>query len=253
VTVTAVVLSYWPKRVGNVSLIVKGLYEGTMTPDKTLVVLQGHNAMTHLHETDDWWFDGRVEVIRTPANFHTRAKFVLALLELADWYLLMDDDTGVGPDTVRYLVDYEKGPMTREGFIDDWVTGYWGVTCTAQGSFMSGTIHQPGHLQAPLKVDGFHGRAIFCNHASLARMFGHEPYLRSDETGNLVFPHEGDDIIIGLDGNGWLVPMRGDECFTDLPEHGQALQYNTEAAEGEEHYFAMRDRFTKHVLERLGR
>jgi hypothetical protein len=252
VTVTAVVLSYWPARFPNVSTIVRDLHTATMPPDKTLVVLQGHNAMAHIRETDDWWFDGRVEVVRTPANFRTRAKFVAALLHLADWYLLMDDDTSVNPLTVEHLVGYDKTSMTEDILVDDWCTGYWGVTLAGR-SFMGGTIHQPNHLLAPMRVDGFHGRVIFCNHASLSRMFGGELYLRSDYEGNIVFPHEGDDIILGLDGNGWLVPMRGDEWFKDLDQYGQALQFDTEAVEGEEHYYALRDRFTAHVLDRLKR
>jgi len=251
--VTAVVLSYWPKRADNVVTIVNDLYAGTMAPAKTLVVLQGHNAMHHLRVTEDWWFDGRVEVLRSAANFRTRAKFVVAFLELAEWYLLMDDDTSVGTETIEYLVNYDKTSMTSCGMMPDWCTGYWGVTLTPEGSFMSGTIHQPSVIPGPLKVDGFHGRAIFCNHDALCRMFGHELWLRSDEDGAMVFPHEGDDILIGLDGNGWLVPMRGAQCFTDLPEGGEALQYNTEAEPDGEHYFALRDRFTRHVLDRLGK
>ena len=83
-------------------------------------------------------------------------------------------------------------------------------------------------------------------------MFAEELRLRKDSAGKMVFPDEGDDILIGLaTGAGWVISMRGDEWFKDLDEGGQALQYDTEAEEGEEHYFAMRDRFTQHVLERL--
>lgn len=251
-TVTAVVLSYWPKRLGNVSIIVNDLMHGATVPDHIIVVLQGHNAMAHLRETDDWWFDGTVEVIRTAGNFRTRAKFVVAMLHLADWYLLMDDDTSVNLNTLSHLVHYPKESMTKDILMEDWCTGYWGVEVVA-GSFMGGVIHQPTHIPRPTRVDGFHGRAIFCNHASLARLYTQELYLRSDDTGAIVFPHEGDDIIIGLDGNAWLVPMRGLEWFKDLDEGGEALQYDTEAVEGEEHYFALRDRFTSHVLQRMGK
>lgn len=248
-SVTAVVLGYWPNRLPNVTRIVNDLLTGTVVPDRIIVVLQGHVALEPLHsgqaEHEGWW-DGTVQIVRTKGNFRTRAKFVAALLELADWYLLMDDDTSVGRRTVEHLIEHPKMVDTLTG----WVTGYWGVTLNGD-SFMTGTIHQPALIDKPMLVDGFHGRAVFASHAALTRMFQRELELRKDELGNMAFPHEGDDIIVGLTGNGWLVPMRGDECFVDLDECGQALQYNTEPNPDGEHYFDLRDRFTAHVLKRL--
>ena len=247
-SVTAVVLGYWPKRVSNVERIVTDLLAGSVVPERIIVVLQGHVAMHHVQMdlAVDGWFDGTVQVVRTTANFRTRAKFVAALLELADYYLLMDDDTSVGYRTVERLVTCEKMTDTLSG----WCTGYWGVTLAENGSFMSGTIHQPTLLDRPRSMDGFHGRAIFADHAALTRMFQLELALRKDADGNMVFPHEGDDIILGRTSNAWLIPMRGDECFVDLDQCGEALQFNTEPSPDGEHYFELRDRFARHIWQR---
>jgi hypothetical protein len=58
----------------------------------------------------------------------------------------------------------------------------------------------------------------------------------------------GDDILIGLANpmTSWMLPLRGDECFVDLPDGGEAMQFG-------EGYFDHRDVFTRHALEVLGR
>lgn len=233
----AVVLGYWENRFENVGRIVDDLQHGTRPPDHTIVLLQGKAARILAWP---WDSDDDLTVIRTGGNFHTRAKFVTALLDFADAYLLMDDDTSVGPKTVECLEGWAIKRRSR------FVTGYWGVTLNGT-SFMKGNNWIPQLVDQPVNVDAFHGRAIFATRESLIDMLRAEGQVRVGDTGEIDWPHEGDDLIIGLanPGDSWIVPMRGDEAFVDLDQCGEALQFG-------EGYFDMRDRFSADAVKRLG-
>lgn len=225
--VVATVVSYWPNRVGNVAAIVEALQAGSVVPDRIIVVNNGTSDLDHLASDI-------VAVMRVGLNSWTRGKFVAALFEPAHYYLMMDDDTSVGLDTLKALL---KAAARRRGF----VTGYWGVKLTEGRSFMNGAIITPESIPEPMKVDAFHGRAVFASYDAVVRMVASEEYVRFDEGNEMRWPHEGDDILIGLANQVtpgcWMLPLRGDARFVDLDQCGQALQF-------EDAYFGERDAFT---------
>ncbi|HEX3539648.1 MAG TPA: hypothetical protein VHT75_04315 [Acidimicrobiales bacterium] len=219
-TVTAVVCSFWEPRFANVERIVNDLQHGTAVPDRILIL---NNNPTAPHRFDH--FRGPQVSVIGGDNMECRGKFVAALFHPAHHYLLADDDTSVGPRTLECLLRHAK-----PGF----VTGYWGVRLTDR-SFMNGQLIFPSVVPAPTKVDAFHGRVIFMAHDALVRM------LAAEETVRLADPeaaYVGDDILAGLANPGsMIIPMRGDETFVDLDQHGVAMQTRPG-------YFADRDRFT---------
>jgi hypothetical protein len=224
-TVTAVVCSFWENRVRNVQAVVDSIRAGSVQPDH-LLVLNNNPEVERLE------IDGADTVIQTGFNYECRGKFIAGLMKYADYYLLADDDTALGPKTLETLLSFAPGLGGPE-----FVTGYWGVQIRGR-SFMKGTIVQPHLLKAPVKVDAFHGRVMFMGHMAMVRMLELESGVREK------WPVEGDDLIAGVanPSSSWAVPLAGDAAFIDLPEHGQAMQY----AEG---YFAMRDEFCGDVLD----
>lgn len=227
-TVTAVICAFWPERFDNVTRIHHDLTAiSTVKPDRVIVL---NNNPEHRGRFDHLR-DGRTIVIEGH-NTECRGKFVAALFHPAHHYLLADDDTTVGPRTLECLLAH-----ARPGF----VTGYWGVRLR-NGSFMDGQIIFPGAVPAPTTVDAFHGRVVFMAHDALIRM------LAAEETVRLTAPGDeyvGDDILAGLANPGsMIVPMRGDEAFVDLDQHGVAMC-------NRDGYFAQRDRFTQQALAAL--
>lgn len=240
--VVAVVLSYWPKRVDNIPVIIDGLLSGTRPPDRIILHAQGparHEQVIRDLEVSDEC----ITVVRSE-NFHTRAKFITALLEPAEWYYLSDDDTAPGRRTIERLLD--------QSFRPDFVTGFWGVQFS-EGSFHRGRIIQPHtmHRGTMVQVHGLHGRVVWAGFQAIARLIASEEKFRlhlRDEDGKIRYPHEGDDIVIGMVNpeSTYCVAMEGDECWVELDQCGQALQF-------QEGYFAMRDRFVLDTIHALAR
>jgi hypothetical protein len=235
--ITATVCTYWPRRRDNVTRIVRDLLAGSMVPDH-IVVLDNNVAIDAPTLPDD----PRVSLVTSTENTWTRGKFVAALFHPANYYLMMDDDTSVGPGTVARLANWSD-VMSPSG--DDMVTGYWGVTLNANDrGFMTGTIH--GH-DTTRAVDGFHGRAMWMGHQAMARMIALEGHVRirygHSGVTEMVWPHEGDDIIAGLanEGHSYTLPMAPDQYFVDLDQCGEALQFQAD-------YFGSRDDFTRDAL-----
>lgn len=230
--VTAVICHYWDQRRKNVLGIAQDLQNSTRPPDRIIV---WNNSPTHLLVSQ---FEG-VEQIHAPANYECRGKFVAGLLDPSDYYLFMDDDTSVGPQTLACYLHHAQRT-------DFQVSGYWGVHLGAMGdgrrTFMHGTIVVPQALQSPVQVDAFHGRGMFVSYEALVRMFDVERKVRLQTK----WKSEGDDLLIGLANPGvsWMVPMQGNECFVDLPPGSEAMQN----APG---YFDMRDEFLNDALEVL--
>jgi len=237
--VVAVVLSYWPARIPNVLPIVEGLLAGTRVPDRIIIHAQGPARWEESFERIEI-LDKRITLVRSE-NFHTRAKFITAMLDPADWYYLSDDDTAPGRRTVERLLE--------ESFRPDFVTGFWGVQLR-DNSFHHGRIVQP-HLLSKgqrVHVDGLHGRVVWCGWRALARLVAAEEFVRLNvrDDGQIRWPHEGDDIIMGLvnPDSTFCIPMEGDECWRELDQHGQALQFGSG-------YFDMRDRFVRDAIHAL--
>lgn len=227
--VTAVVAAYWPERTENVYRIVNDIRFGTICPDRIIIWNNGAKRVLpgpRGHELMN------VDEIHAPANYECRGKFVAGLLDASDYYLFMDDDTTVGPKTLECFLHYAHRGC---------VYGYWGVQLATNPdgskSFANGTLVGPGLVNAPTRVDAFHGRGMFVAYDALVRMFAAEERVRLETK----WKTEGDDLLIGLANEGEIIPMRGDEMFVDLSEEGVAMCH----APG---YFEMRDEFLNDAL-----
>lgn len=226
--VVAVVVSFWPERTANVVQIVRDLLDSTRPPDRVIVLDNNPDGPGMFRQVD--WGTDIVDIVEGSANWETRGKYVVGLLDPADFYVLCDDDTSVGPRSIEVMLNH-AGPNS--------VFGYWGVRLQGE-SFMDGSIIQPAHVRWPTPVDAFHGRVIFASWQALLNMLALETKVR---LGPDRWPAEGDDLIIGLanpDGSA-VVPLEGDAAFVDLDDGGVAMQHRPG-------YFEMRDEFCAAVL-----
>lgn len=224
--VTALVCAYWPERFDNVRQAVQDLQNGTVMPDRILVL---NNNPSHQLS-----FEG-AEVINSQANFECRGKFVAALLDVADYYLLLDDDTSVGPRTLECLLRYAHPGCCF---------GYLGCFLRKEdNSFHHGNRVWPHEITEETLCTTFCGCAMFMAFDAIVNMLALEEKVRLTDIGR-HWPSEGDDILAGLANISSTVPMHGDERFVDLGYKGVAMAY-------EPGYFEMRDEFVKDVLKAL--
>ena len=223
--VVAVVCTYWPKRRENVRRIVADLQAGSLPPDRILLL---NNAVEPFEVAG-------ADVIHAPCNTACRGKFIAALFDRADYYLLLDDDTSVGPRTLEALSQY-----ARRGIC----TGYLG--CWIDGPVVSGPGQPhlwPHDATEETPCHTFCGCAMFVAWDALVRMLMLEERVRRDGR----WPTEGDDILLGLANHSTVVPLRGDENFVDLGYQGEAMCYQP----GD--YYGMRGEFTRDVVAALAK
>lgn len=232
--------SYWLERMANVHRIVDDLLVGTSVPDRIVILDNGNRNWWTTLEDDPRrvgrFTDPRVSVLTPSWNTECRGKFMTGLLDVAHHYLFMDDDTSVGRRTVEVLEHWAE-----ESESDEFVTGYWGVHLKNR-SFMHGDLVFPSEVPAPVQVDAFHGRGMFCSFGALVRTLDLEQRVRLAGS-DVAWPTEGDDLIIGLANpkSSWIVPLRGDANFVDLDPGAEAMQNRVG-------YFDMRDEFCEAVL-----
>lgn len=224
--VVAVVCAYWPKRQGNVVRIVADLRAGSRVPDRILVL--DNNPRQRLEVAPG------ADVIRAP-NTECRGKFVAALFDPADYYLLLDDDTSVGKETLKTLLRSAH----RET-----CTGYLGCWVTSEGELNAGWRLWPHDAKEETPCDTFCGCAMFMSFSAIVRMLMLEERVRLGRAwlGNRL---AGDDILAGLANHSTVVPLKEDEKFVDLGYQGEAMCY------AHEDYYGMRDRFTQVALAAL--
>lgn len=227
--VVAVVCSFWPNRLGNVQKIIADLQAGTKAPDRILF-LNNNPEPLHRDAVDDLLLPG-AEVIHAP-NTTCRGKFIAGLFDPADYYLLLDDDTSVGPRTLETLMAYAHRGIC---------TGFLGCWLDDEGSVNKGARLWPKDAREETRCLTFCGCAMFMSFSSLIKMLMLEERVRLDGE----WPHQGDDILAGLANRSTVIPLADDAAFVDLGTQGQAMCYS------DEDYYGMRDRFTKRVLDEL--
>jgi hypothetical protein len=237
--VVAVVCSYWPKRYDNLAHIVDDLRYGSVRPDWIIILNNNRDE----DPAGDSRLVGR-ETVRFIDSYNTecRGKFVAALFEPADYYLLLDDDTSVAPKTIETLLEYS----------DAWsATGYLGCMLTPDLCMNPVPHTWPYSITEPAPCDFFCGCALWLGRIALTN------YLRLDlavrRSG--LWPElpgdpelAGDDILAGLANRttAQVVPLpKPDAWFKDLGDGGQAMSY------AHPDYYGMRSRFTRVVLEVL--
>lgn len=218
--VVALVCSYWPNRRSSVQRIVDDLLAGSRIPDHILV-LNNHPDVLTVEGAD---------VIHAGFNTTCRGKFIAALLDVADYYLLLDDDTSVGFRTLEALLRH-----ARRGIC----TGYLGCWVNADGTVSAPVRHLwPYNALEETACDTFCGCAMFMAFDALVRMLILEERVRIGGR----WPHQGDDLIAGLANAATVVPLHDEERFVDLGYMDQAMCYS------DEHYYGMRDELVRYVL-----
>lgn len=227
--VVAVVCTYWPNRRTNLVTILDNLLTSSRRPDCTVVL---NNNSDRVYAPGDLSpVPSQVRVINS-YNTTCRGKFIAALFEPADYYLLLDDDTSVGRTTIETLL-----AASHRGIC----TGYLGCMLSPDGSVHTGGRLWPHDATVVTPVETFCGCAMWMAFDSLVRMLQLEERVRLDGE----WPHQGDDILAGLANRSEIVPLHGEAKFKDLGYQGQAMCY------AEADYYGMRDRFTARVIQEL--
>lgn len=219
-SVMAVICAFWPSRLDNLHKIVEDLKAGTTPPNKIVILNNNKDFMIEPIEG--------VEIINSELNSRTRGKYIVGLIEVFDYYLLLDDDTSVGKRTLECLLR----SANREK-----VFGYCGVSY--EGG--NGQRIYPFGVEVETPTQYFLGCGIFTSFYGLVRLLIVEEELRR----NHGWKHEGDDILMGLANQSFIIPMKDDENFVDLSWGTEAMSWGSDGiTAGAAEYLKMRDRFT---------
>lgn len=217
--IVAVICAYWPSRFKNIERIVKDLLEGTVVPDRILIL---NNNKDHQLS-----FAG-AEVINSQFNSRCRGKFIVAMLDVADYYLLLDDDTSVGKRTLERFLKYAHRECCY---------GYCGVAYKTG----NGIRTYPEVVKEETKCQYFLGPGLFLSFYALVRLLIADERVRK----TTKWKHEGDDILIGLANKSSIIPMRDEELFLDLTWGEQAMAWGDDGvSKGGQDYLRVRDAFT---------
>lgn len=196
--VTALVVSYWPSRIENVKTIVNDLRAGTVVPDEILVLNNNPDVTLEIEGA---------KVINSQFNSRSRGKLAACLMDVSNYYLLLDDDTSVNPKTLeRFLsVAHRKSCYA-----------YCGITFGGG----NGDRVYPRGLAEETEVEYFLGCGMFLSFYALVRSLMLDERLRIHTN----YPHQAEDITVGLANKATIIPMAEDEMFKDLDwgEHSMA-------------------------------
>ena len=223
-TVVAVVCSYWSSRINNVKRIVKDLREGTRVPDRILVL---NNNKKHTLEIEG------AEIINSEFNSRSRGKFLVALLHVADYYLLLDDDCTVSSRTLERYMESAHRKSCHASF---------GQKLGVRGR------QRPMDVKEETEVDWFLGTGIFTSFYCIIRMLVAEENLRVRGK----WKHEGEDVLLGLANYATILPMVEDEDFIRLEWGKEAMAWGSDGVtKGGKHYLHMRRQFTKDAVKSI--
>lgn len=227
--VNAIVCAYWKSRLENLRTIVTDLSASSRPPDKIFI----------LNNNKDFKIDikaDNVYIINSEFNSRTRGKFILSLLEVADYYLLLDDDTSVRKHTIKKFLSVAHRNSCY---------GYCGVNY-ATGN---GVRFYPQKVTEETEVDYFLGCGIFLSFTALVRLLIAEERVRVPYD----WPHQGDDILIGLANTATIIPMhKTTENFRDLSWREEAMSWGSDGVtKGGTAYLQMRSKFAKLAMDVL--
>lgn len=207
-TVTAIILSHYKEREGNLKRIIDDLMAGTVKPEKIIVFIDNPDIVFE---------DDRVVIIRSTHNFLPVIRFALGSVCETDACFFIDDDLTVSKETLRNFV------LSSYVFPDS-VLGY-------EGSIMADT-ETPYVDDTPIrgavkpKVVDIIIRMYFvptkCIAAGLLLRAKHPEFPRTSL----------DDVFLCL-GNKYLnsfvnyvIPFIEDSKLVELPEGGVGQSYN---------------------------
>lgn len=97
--ITAIILSHYYERRGNLTRIIGDLQKGSVVPDEIVVFVD--------HPDIDLKYDG-VTIIKSNVNLLPKIRFSLATYFESDYFLFIDDDLSVRHRTVENFVKYAK-------------------------------------------------------------------------------------------------------------------------------------------------
>ena len=223
--IVSVVVTYWPRRRENVDAIISSLRHGTVQPDEVLVL--NNNPNLDINHVD-------ARVINSPWNTWTRGKYPVALMDPADYYMLLDDDMSVGKRTIEAMLAYAGG--------GDCCYAGRGVILDSNMSFHHGRSVSPHEVERRTQVDTIIGMGQFVSFDAIVQMLRLEKDVRLR---GQQYPFEAEDIMMGLCNRCEVLPLRGDENFVFLPENGESLCGSFPD------YTNMRDRFTLKCVDTL--
>lgn len=197
-TITAVVVAYWPDRMAFLPQIVEALKAQTHPVDNILIINNNKD-----HEIQAQHVPG-ADVINSGRNFTSRSKYAMAMLIPSDYYLLLDDDVcpeaGLVENYLKY-VDLVEDPVC---FSD------YGMIFQSKKFHESKEVrgHEVSELTA---VDAFIGRTQFLSFESIVIMLAAEYHIRLDDDGYL---YDGEDILIAVANDpSYIVPdPPGSQC-----------------------------------------
>lgn len=195
-TVTAIILSHFPERQGNLPRIIDALQSGTRVPDHIVVFID--DPMINCT------YPG-VTVIRSTKAMPPITRFALALSMRSDYFFFVDDDLLPTPRTLDAL-------CTAAEVQPDAVLGFEGnILGSGERPYTDGTTVDPTNILTPVDIVI---RTYFVPYAVLPRLFQFRTIYR--DAGDF----SNDDLFLCL-GNRYLLHAKNyviPSSATDLPQ-----------------------------------
>ena len=203
--ITAVVLTYYKERLGNVYRIIEDLKNSSRPPDK-IIVFNNNPAV-------QFQCEGAI-IINSSENFWTRSKYIICLLEPSDFYILIDDDITVRKTAIAHLIslipqDNAAFCTSSEGLIED------------PRTYTRGQFIREREIEIPTEVTWFCGSLVFASFASLIKMLEIEIKVRLAQK---QYTCECDDVLVALANSPiFIYPARGDDLCENIDQMGVSL------------------------------
>lgn len=226
--VTALICAYWPSRFANLPAIIQDLRTSTVCPDSILVL--NNNPKASLLRRSD------AAVINAGHNFTSRGKYPAALLEPADYYLLLDDDVSVMPELLGTWLE-----MASPGCC------YCDVGCRMVSNMAhQATVIRATQISTPTKADLFQGSLQLVSHGAAVRYLAAEELVRLPDLPR--YRTVGEDLLIALANpdRAFVLPCADQRNRKHQPQQNVAMQED-------DGYYQIRDLFFYHAWLRLGR
>jgi len=219
--VVTTICTYWPSRTENIQKIINDLQNSTIKPDHILVL--NNNKKRDLH------YNG-VDVINSEFNTRSRGKFPVALTDVADYYLFLDDDTSVESELLEYFLSRANR--------NSCYAPYGRYIGTEECIFAD-------RIQEDVSVDYVLATGLFVSYNCIIRMLASEEYIRNPTK----WKHEAEDILIGIVNKPVILPLSGKRNFIGLSWGTEAMDWGSDGLSGGgSDYYEMRYKFADDAL-----
>ncbi len=222
--ISAIILNYWPQRLGNIARIIKDLNSGTVKPDRIIVWNNDSNTKIEPHL-------GNQICINSSYNFHCLVRYAMGLISESDHCLFIDDDLTVRRDTLEFLV--KKSRLFPEAIL-----GFYGKDIGLGGNHPYTSGHDIKDVDTTTEVDMVLGRIHFCKRTKLANAFKLET-----EVDLLINGVVEEDIVLSMANK--IFEMESNYIFPnrviELDEGGVGYHYT-------KNHYPRRDESLKRIL-----